>query len=80
MVFETGGTGTLGQDDHGPQAPAAVPLLDRRDRVVIALAAGQLGRCPESRSWAPVRGAEMAGFTKELARMHAALDLQDPCL
>jgi hypothetical protein len=49
------------------------------NRIVIAVAAGQLGRCPESRSWAPKSTDEKALFKSDLADMHAALGLKDPC-
>jgi tetratricopeptide (TPR) repeat protein len=48
-------------------------------RVVLAIAAGQVGRCAESRSWAPTSSAEKPRFTSELARMQAQLGLKDPC-
>ena len=48
-------------------------------RIVLTVAAGQLGRCAESRSWAPTSSAEKPRFTSELARIRAHLELKDPC-
>lgn len=55
-------------------------LTTTLNRVVLAVTAGQLGRCPESRSWAPTSSAEKALFTSELARMCAELGVKDPCM
>ena len=51
----------------------------RWNRIVLAVAAGQLGRCTESRSWAPTSSADKPAFTSEVARIHARLALKDPC-
>jgi hypothetical protein len=49
------------------------------DRVVIALAEDQLGRCAEFHSWAPAVATESAEFASRLARLRGEIAATNRC-